>query len=92
MAEVFVTNVVAYNLSGSTNLILPKAGTNLYGIDTVRFVGQKLWQTLPKHWRSSKEVLRPYLFIAAANYAKVYCKFRIFISIFCRTFFIVGFN
>ena len=25
----------------------------------------------PKHWRSSKKILRPYLFIAAANYAKV---------------------
>ena len=42
MAEVFGTNVVPYNLRGSTNLVLPKAGTNLFGIDTVRFVGQKL--------------------------------------------------
>ena len=48
MTEVFVTNVVPHNLLGSTNLVLPKARTNLYGIDTVRFVGQKLWQTLPK--------------------------------------------
>ena len=39
MAEVFITNVVPYNLLGSTNLVLPKAKTNLYGIDTVRFVG-----------------------------------------------------
>ena len=39
MAEVFVTNVVPYNLCGSTNLVLPKARTNLYGIDTARFVG-----------------------------------------------------
>ena len=31
MAEVFVTNVVPYNLRGSTNLVLPKARTNLYG-------------------------------------------------------------
>ena len=77
MAEVFVTNVVPYNLRGSTNLVLPKARAKLYGIDTVRFVGQKLWQTLPKeikspkHWRTSKNILRPYLFNAAANYAKV---------------------
>ena len=76
MADVFATNVVPYNLRGSTNFILPIARTNLYGIDTVRFVGQKLWQLLRKeikesqHWRSSKEILMPYLFSAAANYAK----------------------
>ena len=34
---------VPFNLRGSTNLVLPKARTNLYGVDTVRFVGQKLW-------------------------------------------------
>ena len=54
MAEVFVTNVVPYNLRGSTNFVLPKARTNLYGIDTVRFVGQKLWQTLPKEIKESQ--------------------------------------
>ena len=48
MAEVFVTNVVAYNLRGSTTLVLPKARTNLYGIDTVRLAGQRLWQSVPK--------------------------------------------
>ena len=40
MAEVFVTNVMPYSLRGSTNLVLPKARTKLYSIDTVRFVGQ----------------------------------------------------
>ena len=48
MGEVFVTNVVSYHLCGSTNLVLSKARTNPYDIDDVRFVGQKLWQTLPK--------------------------------------------
>ena len=76
MAEVFATNVAPYNLRGSTNPVLPKARINLYSIDTVRFVGQKLWQTLPKEIKESqafeisKEMLKPYLFIAAANYAK----------------------
>ena len=42
MAEVFVTIVVPYDLRGSTNRVLPKARTNLYGIDTVRFV----WSTI----------------------------------------------
>ena len=75
MAAVFTTNVVPYNLRGSTNLVLPKARTNLNGIDTASFNGQKLWQTLPKEIKESqtseifKEVLRPCLLIAAANYA-----------------------
>ena len=56
MAEVFVTNVVPYNLRGSTNLVLPKARTNLYGIDTVRFVGQKLWQSVPKEIKESQSL------------------------------------
>ena len=77
MAEVFATNVVPHNLRGSTNLVLPKARTNLYGINTVRFVCQKLWQSVPKEIKESqsldisKEMLRPYLSIAAVNYAKV---------------------
>ena len=56
MAEVFITNVVPYNLRGSTNLVLPKARTNLYGIDTVRFVGQKLWQSVPKEIKESQSL------------------------------------
>ena len=54
MAKVFATNVVPYNLRGSTNLILSKARTNLYGIDTVRLVGQKLWQSVPKEIKESQ--------------------------------------
>ena len=56
MAEVFVTNVVPYNHWGSTNLVLPKVRTNLYGIDTVRFVGQKLWQSVPKEIKASQSL------------------------------------
>ena len=56
MAEVFVTNVVPYNLRGSTNLVLLNVRTNLYGIDTVSFAGQKLWQTLPKEIEESQKL------------------------------------
>ena len=48
MAEEFVTKDVPYNLRGSNNLALPRARTNLYGIDTIKFVAQKSWQTLPR--------------------------------------------
>ena len=54
MSEVFVTNVLPYNPGRSTNLVLPKARISLYGIDTIRFVGQTLWQNIPKEIRVSK--------------------------------------
>ena len=77
MAEVFATNVLPYNLRGSTNLVLSNARTNLYGIATVRIFGQNYGRLCrrksksPRNWRSSKEILRPYLFIAAPNDANV---------------------
>ena len=45
MAEVFVTKDEPYNLCSSNNLVLPRARSSLYGIDTIRFISQKLWQT-----------------------------------------------
>ena len=36
--------------------VLPRARTNLYGIDTIRFIGQKLWQTLPKEIKESRSL------------------------------------
>ena len=56
MEEVFVTKDVPYNLRGSNNLALPRATTNLYGIDTIRLVGQKLWQTLPREIKESQSL------------------------------------
>ena len=56
MADVFVTKDVPYNLRGSNNLALPKARTNLYGLDTIRFVGQKLWQALPREIKESQSL------------------------------------
>ena len=56
MAEVFVTKDVQYNLRGRNNLVLPRARTNLYGIDTIRLVGEKLWQTLPREIKESQSL------------------------------------
>ena len=52
MAEVFVTKDVPYGLRGGNILVLPKARTNIYGIHTIRFIGEKLWQNLPKKRKS----------------------------------------
>ena len=56
MAEVFVTKDVPYNLCGSNNLALPRARTNSYGNDTIRFVRQGLWQTLPREIKESQSL------------------------------------
>ena len=78
MAEVFVTRDVPYNLRSSNNLALPRSRTNLYGIDTIRFVGQKVWQTLPREIKESqsleisKEILKlSELLTAAVNCVKI---------------------
>ena len=56
MAEVFVTKDVAYGLCGGNYLVLPKTRMNSYGIDTIRFIGQRLWQTLPKEIKESQSL------------------------------------
>lgn len=35
-----------HNLRGNDNFVLPRARINLYGIDTIRYTGKKIWQTL----------------------------------------------
>ena len=66
VGEIIVTNIVPYNPRDSTNSVLTKARTKQYGIDTVRLIGQKLWQALPgggwegpKHWQLFEEILSP---------------------------------
>jgi len=99
MAEVLVANAVPYNLRDSINLVLPKARTNLYGIDTVRFVGQTLWQNLPKEIKESQtlEIFKRNIRAIPLRYNCKLCKTFIvnlrFLHVFCcRIFSIVGFN
>ena len=99
MAEVFVTNVMPYSLHGSANLVLPKAKANLYGIDTVRFVGQQVWQTLPKEIKEFQTLeifKRNIKAITLDCSCKFYKSFVVNLGILqvfcCRHFSIVGFN
>ena len=80
------------NLRGSSNLVLRKARTNLYGIDTVRFVVQKLWQTLPKEIKIPRigdfqKNIKVIPLHCAANFAKFCYKFGVFTSILLSRFF-----
>ena len=53
MTEVFMAKDVPYNLRDNSSLALPRAKTSLYGVDTNRFIGKKLRQTLPIEIRDS---------------------------------------
>lgn len=51
-----------YSLRGSNNRVLPKARTNVYVIDIIKFVGQKVSDCQeksksPNHWRFLKDIL-----------------------------------
>ena len=56
MSEIFETRNVHYDLRPKNNLCIPKARTTSYGIETVRYLGQKLWQTLPLRIRESESL------------------------------------
>ena len=56
MSEIFETRNVHYDLRTKNNLCIPKARTTSYGIETVRYLGQKLWQTLPHRMRESQSL------------------------------------
>ena len=67
-----------YSLRSSNNLVLPRARSSFYGIDTISLLAKscdRFWQEKsksPNHWRFLKEILsRSKRFIAAINYVKV---------------------
>ena len=56
MTQVFVAKDVSYKFHENNSLALPKAKTTLYCIDTIRFIEQKLWQTLPIEIKESQSL------------------------------------
>ena len=58
MSEIFETRNVHYDLRTKNNLRIPKARTTSYGIETVRYLGQRLWQTLPHSIKESQPLAR----------------------------------
>ena len=81
MTQVFEEKDVPYNSWESNSLVLPKAKITLYGIDTIMYIGKKLWQALPTKIKESKsleifkqknKLIRS--FVAAVEYVKVSSK------------------
>ena len=56
MAEAFVSKDMRLNLRCINNLVFPETRRGLYNIDTTRFVGKKLWQTLPREVKESQSL------------------------------------
>ena len=56
MSEIFEARDVQYDLRNKNTLGIPNAKTTSYGIETVRYLGQKLWQTIPHSVRESQSL------------------------------------
>ena len=53
MKEIFVEKHSPYGLRGCHNLLLPQARTTCYGLETISFLGCRLWQALPNDMKQS---------------------------------------
>ena len=75
MKEVFIEKVPSYELRDGGNICLPKVKTMRFGRETVRFLGQKLWRTLPADIKESeslsefKRKLKRTRLVVTADYA-----------------------
>ena len=47
MTDIFKERSVSYNLRKGSDTLLPVVRTTTYGTETVRYIGNKLWQLLP---------------------------------------------
>ena len=52
MTDVFKDRSVSYNLQKGSGILLLVVRTTMYGIETVGFIGNKLWQILPSSLKS----------------------------------------
>ncbi len=63
MKQIFKEKETSYNLRCSDKLQLPKAKTTCLGVDTVRFMGKKVWETLPTELKNadSLQIFKTYI-------------------------------
>ena len=54
MEDIFVERPnIPYDLRNNDGLLVPRANTTAHGIETIRYVGSRLWNTLPSETRVS---------------------------------------
>ena len=51
--EIFIENHFTYGFRSCNNLLLPQARTTCYGLETVSFLGSRLWRALPNDMKQS---------------------------------------
>ena len=56
MREIFCERNVAYNLRNINEFLLPRVRTTIYGSDTIKYIGQRLWLSLPQHIRNAQSM------------------------------------
>ena len=55
MEDIFVDRPnITYDLRNNDGLLVPRANTTAHGIETIRYVGSRLWQTLPSETKESR--------------------------------------
>ena len=85
MKQIFKAKVLPYNLKCSEKLQLPKAKANGLGIDTVRFVGGRLWETLPPQLKKSSffKILKMHIKTHKCDDVKILSQFMFIIRLYC---------
>ena len=53
IGEIFVEKNISYSLRRNDHMSVPIPRTNAYGIETIRYTGHKLWQSLPLEIKES---------------------------------------
>ena len=53
MKDIFIEKHSTYGLRSCHNLLLPHACTTCYGLETISFLGSRLWQPLPNDMKQS---------------------------------------
>ena len=53
MKEIFIQRNIGYNLRHGNDAQLPKVRTTSFGIETIAFLGNRLWQVLPHEIKDS---------------------------------------
>ena len=55
MEDIFIQRPnIPYNLRDNDGLLVTRANTTVYGIETIRYVGSRLWPTLPIKIKESR--------------------------------------
>ncbi len=78
MKHLFVEKRTHYNLRVANDTYSRKPNTTAYGIESVSFLGQKLWRELPLHIKNSqtlqgfKTALKNWNFPATADFKDIF--------------------